>query len=177
MRPIFLVGYMGSGKSTVGKMLSARLGFRLVDLDVFIESRFHKTIAQLFDEKGETGFRNIEHALLQEVCSFEDTVVATGGGAACFHDNISLMNESGLTVYLRVPVDILAERLKHGRSQRPLVSQKPDEELHSFIEKMLRIRDPFYSQAQMIVDSKALLDFSFVDDIVARVEKERPEEV
>ena len=61
MRPIFLVGYMGSGKSTVGKMLSARLGFRLVDLDVFIESRFHKTIAQLFDEKGETGFRNIEH--------------------------------------------------------------------------------------------------------------------
>lgn len=177
MRPIFLVGYMGSGKSTVGKMLSARLGFRLVDLDVFIENRFHKTIAQLFDEKGETGFRNIEHALLQEVCSFEDTVVATGGGTACFHDNIALMNESGLTVYLRVPVAILVERLKHGRSQRPLVSQKPDEELHSFIEEMLRIRDPFYSQAQLIVDSKTLLDFSFVDDIVARVEKERSEKI
>jgi shikimate kinase len=173
MRPIFLVGYMGSGKSTVGKMISARLGFQLIDLDAFIETRFHKTIAQLFDEKGENEFRNLEHALLREVCGFEDTVIATGGGAACFHGNMSLMNESGLTVYLRVPVDILAERLKYGRSQRPLISQKSDEELHAFIEDMLQMRDPFYAQAQMTVDSRAVLDFGFVDDIVARVEQER----
>ena len=173
MHPIFLVGYMGSGKSTVGKMLSARLGLQLIDLDTFIESRFHKTIAQLFEERGESGFRDLEHAMLQEVCGFEDTVIATGGGAACFHDNMKLMNEAGMTIYLRAPVDILVERLKHGRSQRPLVSQKTDAELHLFIDEMLQARDPFYSQAQMIVDSKAVLDFSFVDDIVTRVEEER----
>lgn len=173
MHPIFLVGYMGSGKSTVGKMLSARLGLQLIDLDTFIESRFHKTIAQLFAEKGETGFRDLEHAMLQEVSGFEDTVIATGGGAACFHDNMKLMNEAGLTIYLRAPVEILVERLKYGRSQRPLVSQKTDAELHSFIDEMLQTRDPFYSQAQMIVDSKAVLDFSFVDDIVNRVEEGR----
>ena len=169
MRPIFLVGYMGSGKSTVGKMLSSRLGYQLIDIDTFIENRFHKTIAQLFAERGENGFRDLEHLLLEEVCGFEDTVIATGGGAACFHDNMDLMNRSGLTVYLRVPVNILVERLKHGRSQRPLVSQKSDEELLSFIEGMLQTCDPFYSQAQMIVDSKAVLDFSFVDDIVEKV--------
>jgi shikimate kinase len=173
MHPIFLVGYMGSGKSTVGKMLSTRLGLQLIDLDTFIESRFHKTIAQLFAEKGETGFRDLEHAMLQEVSGFEDTVIATGGGAACFHDNMRLMNEAGLTIYLRAPVEILVERLKYGRAQRPLVSQKTDAELHSFIGEMLQTRDPFYSQAQMIVDSKAVLDFSFVDDIVNRVEEER----
>jgi Shikimate kinase len=173
MHPIFLVGYMGSGKSTVGKMLSARLGLQLIDLDTFIENRFHKTIAQLFAERGESGFRDLEHAVLQEVSGFEDTVIATGGGAACFHDNMQLMNETGLTVYLRAPVEILVERLKHGRSQRPLVSQKTDEELNAFIDGMLQTRDPFYSQAQMIVDSKAVLDFSFVDDIVNRVEEGR----
>jgi shikimate kinase len=175
MRPVFLVGYMGSGKSTVGKMLSARLGFQLVDLDTFIETRFHKTISQLFAEKGEREFRDLEHAMLQEVCGFEDTVVATGGGTACFHDNMRLMNKSGLTVFLRVPVDILVARLKHGRAQRPLVCNKTNDELSTFITGMLEIRDPFYAQAQMIVDSKGLLDFSFVENIVARIEQESTE--
>ena len=171
MRPVFLVGYMGSGKSTVGKMLSARLGLRLIDLDTFIENRFRKTIAQIFDEKGESGFRDVEHAMLMEVSGFEDTVIATGGGTACFHDNMRLMNESGLTIYLHSSVDILAARLKHGKGHRPLVCSKPDDELHAFIAEMLMKRDPFYMQAQMTVVSKTLLDFSFVDEIVARVEQ------
>jgi len=169
MHPIFLVGYMGSGKSTVGKMLSDRLNLRLVDLDTFIETRFHKTISQLFAEKGEAEFRRIEHAALEEVCVFENTIVATGGGSACFFDNMELMNRAGLTVYLRTSADILAERLNHGKAKRPLVSQKSAEELKAFITDMLKIREPFYLQAQLTVDSYALLDFSFVDEIVAKV--------
>lgn len=164
---------MGSGKSTAGKMLSTQLGFQLIDLDTFIENRFHKTIQELFAERGEAGFRDVEHAMLQEVSGFENTIVATGGGAACFHNNMQLMNEAGLTVYLRVPATILAERLKLGRAQRPLVSQKTDEELLEFITGMLQSRDPFYSQAQLIVDSHALLDFSFVDTIVDCVRLEQ----
>jgi len=173
MSLIFLVGYMGCGKTTVGKLLSERLGLPLVDLDTFIENRFHKSISQLFAEKGEPEFRRIEHAALEEVSLFENTIVATGGGAACFHDNMALMNSRGMTVYLRTPVGILDERLKHGKSHRPLVNEKSDEELKSFITEMLLIRTPYYMQAQLIVDSKGLLDFSFVEEIVEKVTKRK----
>jgi len=99
MQRIFLVGFMGSGKTAMGKLLARRHGLSFIDLDSYIESKFRKTIAQIFTEAGETGFRKIEKNCLHEVAEFEDVVIATGGGAPCFYDNMDFMNQCGETIY------------------------------------------------------------------------------
>jgi len=159
---------MGCGKSTVGKRLAKKLNLSFIDLDIFIENRFHKTISQLFAEKGEETFRIMEHNVLQEVCAFENVVIATGGGAACFHNNMALMNQSGTTVYLQASVAILTGRLNRNKAERPLLSQKNDEELHQFITETLAKREPFYLQAQVIVDNIRIHDFSVVNELAER---------
>ena len=100
MKRIFLIGYMGAGKTTVGKVLSRQLELSFIDLDHYIEGRYHKTVGQLFAEKGEDAFRDIERRMLREVAAFEDVLVSTGGGAPCFFDNMEFMNGAGQTVYL-----------------------------------------------------------------------------
>ena len=112
MKRIFLMGYMGAGKTTVGKKLSKQLNLSFIDLDYYIEGRYHKEIRQLFAEKGEEAFRDIERRMLHEVASFEDVLISTGGGTPCFFDNMDFMNEAGTTVYLKVSVDELANRLE-----------------------------------------------------------------
>jgi shikimate kinase len=166
MAPVFLVGYMGCGKSTVGKMLAGRLGLQFIDMDVFLENRFHKTVSQLFAERGEDGFRRMERVALEEICGYQDTVVATGGGAPCFFDNMDVMNDAGTTVYIKASVEILSQRLRHGKAKRPLVSDKTDDELKAFIDGMLLLREPYYTKARLTVHSTALLDFGFVDEII-----------
>ena len=91
MKRIFLVGYMGAGKTTIGKVLSKMVGLTFIDLDYYIEGRFRKTVSQLFAERGEEGFRTIEHNLLHEVAEFEDVLISTGGGTPCFFDNMAFM--------------------------------------------------------------------------------------
>ena len=100
MKRIFLIGYMGAGKTTVGKVLAERLGLSFIDLDFYVEGRFHKTIPQLFAERGEAGFRELERRMLREVAEFEDVLVSCGGGTPCFFDNMDFMNRAGQTVYL-----------------------------------------------------------------------------
>ena len=100
MQNIFLIGYMGVGKTTIGKQIAQGLGREFVDMDLFIENRYHKAVSGIFAEKGEDFFREIEHRILQEVAQFENTVIATGGGTPCFFDNMDLMNRTGITVYL-----------------------------------------------------------------------------
>ena len=107
MTRIFLTGYMGSGKTTLGRALAAEMGIPFIDLDHYIEKRYCKTIAQLFAEKGEEGFREVERRMLHEVGEFEDVIISTGGGTPCFFDNIEYMNAQGTTVYLDVPVERL----------------------------------------------------------------------
>src|SRR5690554_5346297 len=109
MERYFLVGYMGSGKTTLGKKLATSLSLSFVDLDLYIESKYFKTIAQLFEEKGEDEFRVIEKNSLREVCEFENVVISTGGGTPCFFDNMQLMNEKGNTIYLKQSVDDLLQ--------------------------------------------------------------------
>ena len=99
MKRIFLIGYMGAGKTTVGKVLSRQLGLSFVDLDHYIEGRYHKTVGQLFAEKGEEAFREIERRMLREVAAFENVLISTGGGTPCFFDNMEFMNAYGTTVY------------------------------------------------------------------------------
>jgi shikimate kinase len=152
MKRIFLIGYMGSGKSAMGRLLASRLGCSFIDLDHYIEGKYHKTIAQLFESEGEPAFREKEKACLQEVGEFEQVVVATGGGTPCFYDSIDFMNQQGITIYLKLNPEQLAERLVNGRNGvRPLIKGKSPEELKQYIETMLERRKVFYEKAQLVI--------------------------
>lgn len=145
---IFLTGYMGAGKTTLGKALARDLGVSFIDLDWYIEERFHKTVGELFTERGEAGFRELERNVLREVGEFEDVVISTGGGAPCFFDNMDYMNRMGRTVFLDVRPDVLFRRLRLAKQQRPILQGKKDDELLAFIEEALARRAPFYTQAR-----------------------------
>lgn len=145
---IYLIGYMGSGKSHLGWKLANYLGVQFVDMDNYIEERNCKTIPQIFAEEGEAEFRNKERKALEELSEFTDIVIATGGGAPCFFDNVNLMNETGKTIYLNIDPAILADRLLKSKTERPLIKGKSREELVDFIDQTLKKRNEFYSQAK-----------------------------
>jgi shikimate kinase len=150
MRKIFLIGYMGAGKTTIGKRLSEKLDLQFIDMDLFIENRYRKKISEIFAEKGEEGFREIEKNTLQEVAQFENVVISTGGGAPCFFDNMEVMNRSGQTIYLKVSVDELAMRLIKSKNSRPLIQSKNWEEVKKYIAENLAKRETWYNQASVI---------------------------
>jgi shikimate kinase len=148
MNRIFLIGYMGSGKTTIGKLLAAKLGYSFVDMDARIEGTQFKAISQIFAEKGEDEFRRLEQSCLHEVAGFENVVISTGGGAPCFFDNMEYMNAHGVTVYLKLTAAELAERLEFiGVSKRPLLANRKGDELRRFIAEGLAKREPFYKKA------------------------------
>lgn len=162
MKRIFLIGFMASGKTTHGRRLAKKYNLEFIDLDIYIENRYHKTVSQIFAEKGEDGFRIIEHNMLQEVAGFEDVVVAAGGGTPCFFDNVDVMNQAGDTVYLKATPETLCSNLKmNGLSKRPLVADKSDDELLEYISSTLAKRVPFYEKAKYTIDSNDLTDTLF----------------
>lgn len=165
MRRIFLVGYMGAGKTTVGKDLAYRAGLSFIDLDFYIEGRYCKSVSQIFSEKGEEAFREIERKMLHEVAEFEDVVISTGGGAPCFFDNMGFMNGCGTTVYLKVPVEELAKRLDVCKHTRPVLKGRSGAELRAFIAESLEKRDPFYTQATITFDAEKMFTQSDIQDI------------
>lgn len=171
MKRIFLIGYMGAGKTTVGKELSRRLGLSFIDLDCYIEGRYHKTVGQLFEEKGEEAFREMERRMLREVALFEDVLVSTGGGAPCFFDNMEFMNEIGITVYLKVSVDELAKRLEMCKNTRPVLKGRSGKELSAFIAESLQKRSPFYMKASVLFDAEVMMSETDVHTISAALEK------
>ncbi|MBR2360163.1 MAG: shikimate kinase [Bacteroidaceae bacterium] len=157
MKRIILIGYMGAGKTTLGKVLARELNLEFIDLDWYIENRFHQSVTQLFATRGEEGFRQIERNMLHEVAEFENVIISSGGGTPCFFDNMEYMNQQGLTVYLKATPETLRTHLRMGKQKRPLVAQKNDEELDAFIHESLNKREPFYNQARLIFDT-GLLD-------------------
>ena len=146
----------GAGKTTLGKAFARELNVPFIDLDWYIEERFHKSIRELFAERGEASFRELERSMLHEVSEFEDVIVSTGGGTPCFFDNMDYMNRHGQTVFLDVHPDILFNRLRVATRQRPILQGKTDEELRSFIVEALDKRAPFYSQARYRFDAGRL---------------------
>lgn len=169
MTRIFLTGYMGAGKTTLGKAFARALNVQFIDLDWYIEERFHKSIPQLFTERGEEAFRRLEQAMLHEAGEFEDVVISTGGGTPCFFDNMEYMNRQGQTVFLEVPVEVLFRRLRVAKQQRPVLQGKTDDELCTFIGKALQRRLPFYTQARYRFDGSRLEDRSQIDESVAQL--------
>ncbi|GHT51834.1 shikimate kinase [Bacteroidia bacterium] len=155
MQKIFLIGYMGAGKTTVGKSLAQALNLQFIDLDTFIENRYHKRIGEIFAERGEDGFRELERKALHEVAQFEDVIISTGGGTPCFFDNMQVMNELGRTIYLKLPVEQLAARLvkSNHKEKRPLLQDKTDEGIKQFVADNLAVREPFYNQSSLIFEA------------------------
>lgn len=166
---IFLTGYMGAGKTTLGKAFARRLNVPFIDLDWYIEERFHKTVGELFSERGETGFRELERNMLHEVAEFEDVVISTGGGAPCFFDNMEFMNRVGQTVFLDVHPDVLFRRLRVAKQQRPILQGKQDEELKAFIVEALAKRAEFYRQAKYVFNADELEDRWQIETSVERL--------
>ena len=159
MRRIILIGYMGAGKTTVGKALAKELRMPFYDLDWYIESRMHKTVKAIFDERGEADFRKIEHNMLHEVAEFEDIIISCGGGTPCFFDNIDYMNRQGETVYLKATPEVLYGHLKMGKTIRPLLLNKTADEVQVFIREQLAQREPYYSKAKYVLDVNLLDDY------------------
>ena len=166
---IFLTGYMGAGKTTLGKAFARQMNIPFIDLDWYIEERFHKTVGELFIERGETGFRELERNMLHEVAEFENVVISTGGGAPCFYDNMDFMNRNGKTVFLNVHPDVLFRRLRVAKQQRPILQGKQDDELKEFIIRALEKRTPFYSQAQYVFNADELEDRSQIEKSVEKL--------
>lgn len=156
MTRVILIGYMGSGKTTLGKVLSKELGLPFIDLDWYIENRFCRTVSQLFAERGEDGFRQLERAMLHEVAEFENVIIAAGGGTPCFFDNMEYMNRQAQTVYLKATPEVLFKHLHMGKQKRPLLVGKTDDEMRAYIDESLAHRAPFYEKADYILNTELL---------------------
>ncbi|MDM8159085.1 shikimate kinase [Labilibaculum sp. K2S] len=163
---IFLIGYMGCGKSRWGKIIAAHYGVRFVDLDTLIEERENLTIPKIFEKFGESGFRQREHDALKSISNTENIIVATGGGAPCFNNNMEEMNRLGVTLFIECSPSLLRERITNSDTERPLVKNFSQDELLDYIKRHLKIRMPFYekSQYKMVSGNLELGDFTTILD-------------
>ena len=168
---IFLIGYMGAGKTTLGKAFARAMGLTFVDLDWYIEERYHKTVSQIFAERGEDGFRELEKRMLHEASDFENVVISVGGGTPCFFDNMDYMNQVGETVFLDVDNQVLFRRLKVAKQQRPLLANKTDEELMTFIQEALEKRLPHYTKAKHVFNGELLENRYQIQQSVERLKE------
>ena len=166
---VILVGYMGSGKSTVGKAIADKLNMSFVDLDTYIESREKMTISQLFEDKGQIYFRKVEHQYLQYLLDLDKAmVISTGGGAPCYAGNMNLILEASPNViYLKLSINELIKRLYPEREKRPLIAHLTKEEMPEFFGKHLFERSPFYEKANQTVNC----DGKSVSEITEEIEK------
>lgn len=150
MARIYLIGFMGSGKSTLGAGLAKRLQYPFVDMDTMIERMAGKSIPEIFESKGEGYFRKLEQEVLFQTILMQDAVIACGGGTPCFYENMEWMKANGLTVFLDIAEEKLIERSGIEKHNRPLLKNKTDEELTAWISITLKNRRPFYEQSAII---------------------------
>ena len=163
---VVLLGYMGSGKSTVGQVLAKDLGFDFLDLDAYIEQKQQTTISELFDSKGELFFRKVEAEAVKQLSkNSESLVLALGGGTPCYSNTMQfLVNHPNVkTIFLNLSIKNLSKRLINGKAKRPLIANLNDEDISEFIAKHLFERSFYYNQAEIIVQT----DLLNIDEIVA----------
>jgi shikimate kinase len=164
-KKIYLIGFMGSGKTTLGKKLASNLRWTFIDLDRIIENETGLKIPEIFSSKGEAYFRAAETEALRSMDQRDRVVISTGGGAPCSDRNMDFMNGSGLTIYLKLSPDTLYGRLKRSSGERPLLKDLGSEELYDFIVRKLREREKWYSMASLIIDG----DNSEIGELVSQV--------
>lgn len=153
---IFLVGMMGSGKSTVGRSLAKLLNYKFIDTDIEIEKKYSKSVSDIFNEFGESDFRDKEHLVLQKLLKNTQQVIATGGGLPCFFDHMEVMIKNGICIYLKAEPAFLASRLRNHKIERPLISSFNNKELDDYLKNLLNKRTPFYKQAHLHIEAKNL---------------------
>ncbi len=177
MRPLFLVGYMGCGKSTLARKIARRLGVEAVDTDRAVEEREGATVADIFRYEGEQRFREVEREVLERLIADPATrVVSTGGGLPLWRDNMARMNEAGTTVYLRRSAEQIARRLSpYGRQKRPRLRGLSDGELVGFMARDIAEREPCYAQARWVFACDALSDDEVAEKILAELKMKNEE--
>ncbi len=149
---IYLVGMPGAGKSTVGRALAGILNRDFIDLDDYIERKEGRTVREIFTSEGESRFREIEAIYLRGISDAQGgQVIATGGGTPCFAGNMDLINSRGVSVYLKVPSEILAERIWDNRQQRPLITSTSRQQLITHLQQTLAWREPYYLRANLTI--------------------------
>jgi len=153
---VFLVGFMGSGKSTFGKKLANKLNYKFIDLDNYIEDKYNTTIREIFETRSEDYFRKIEHESLLEAIKNNDLVISAGGGTPCYFNNMQIMNDNGLTIYIRQGANCLYHRLNRSKKFRPLIENMTHFQLIEYLETNLEKRKPFYEQAKYNILGKNL---------------------
>lgn len=163
---IFLIGFMGCGKSYIGRHVAELLQMDYVDMDKEIEKNQNKSINLIFDEIGEVGFRKLERAYIENLKPFKSLIVSTGGGAPCFENNMELINQKGTSIYLNRSKEIAFAQLLKGKEKRPLIKGMTNEELNNFYDKKLSERILFYQQANFLVGNK---DFVAISKIIKTV--------
>ena len=150
---IYLIGYMGSGKTTLGQVLAKAMSLPWIDMDDEFVKRHDMSISQHFHQFGEPSFRNFEHQLLVEISTIKHAVVSTGGGNPCFHGNMDIMKQSGITVYLQTAPEVLLQRIELSESKRPLIAGIKDGNTLQRLTQHLQSRESYYASAQIKVDS------------------------
>jgi shikimate kinase len=167
---IFLIGFMASGKTTVGKELATAMGYDFLDLDEYIEKKHKKTIKQLFELQGEGYFRLIESEALREVAAIDGNfVIASGGGTSCFYNSVDFMNKEGVTIYLKMEVAELVARLINSKNDRPLLWGKNKQELTDYILRVLDERKKYYEKAKITVNAADLNPAQLAETIKAAI--------
>ena len=167
MNKIYLVGYMGAGKTTTARRLAQRLGWEVADTDALFEEKYKISVNDFFNKYDEPLYRKLESEVLKATEGLENVVVSTGGGTACYFDNMEWMNSHGLTVFLRISPQAAVDRVIHSRHKRPLAEGKSEEELTEFVNSHYASRMPFYEQARLTVKSEDLDIDSLVIRLVA----------
>jgi shikimate kinase len=153
---IFLVGFMGCGKTTLGRKLASRMDYPFIDLDHVLEAKAGMTIAQYFSTHGEDAFRKLESEILKQTDYPENAIISTGGGLPCFFDNMDWINAHGRSIYIQLSPKTLAQRLSNEKNQRPLLRDRQGDELVAFIGEKLDEREPFYRRASIVADGLGL---------------------
>ena len=156
MGKVYIVGYMGAGKTTAARRLAQRLGWGVADTDALFEEKYKISVNDFFNKYDEPLYRKLESEVLKSTESLENVVVSTGGGTACYFDNMEWMNQHGLTVFLRISPQAAVDRVIHSRHKRPLVEGKTEEELTEFVQRHYTSRLHYYEQAQITVKAEDL---------------------
>lgn len=167
---LYLIGYMGCGKSTIGRKIARYAHLRFVDTDSLVEQREQATVADVITYHGEEYFRGVEHSVLQSTAEEDNLVVSTGGGLPVWGDNMARIGELGVSIYLRrSPQNIISRLSPYGRQKRPKFRGLNDEQLLAFMTSHMAEREPIYSQADITIECDTMTDSEIIDLILSKI--------